>query len=235
MKILERELTRAEIKRAREFAETPNDFSDGSETIAGTGTGFFVAESGLLLTAAHVVDGANKIEVQTSKGMLDATVKYVDQALDFALLKVEGPGVQFLRFAQSPKVDLGSNIKVAGYPNPEVQGEALKMTYGKINSLSGYRDDLKMFQISAPVQPGNSGGPLLDANNNVIGIITARVNDLAIIKQSGLVPQNVNYALKISAIKWMLGDMGVATESTSTKPASLDDVKSSTVLIRVYE
>jgi len=68
----------------------------------------------------------------------------------------------------------------------------------------------------------------------VIGVVTAKINDLAMIEQSGSVPQNVNYALKISAVKWMLGDMGVETESASAKPASMDDVKASTILIQVY-
>lgn len=234
LEVLERNLSREEIQRARQFAAAPNDSITSSENIFGTGTGFFVSDQGSLLTAAHVVAGATKIEVLSSAGTKVASVAYADNALDFAVLKVDGQSRSFLRFSQTQGSSLGADVKVAGFPNPEVQGAAMKLTFGKINSVSGYRDDMKMFQISAQVQPGNSGGPLLDADNKVIGIVTARVNDLAMLEESGVVPQNVNYALKISAIKWMLNDLGVATEPASTNAASLEDVKAATVLIQVY-
>jgi S1-C subfamily serine protease len=75
-----------------------------------------------------------------------------------------------------------------------------KYTEGTISALSGIGDDPKRFQVSVPVQPGNSGGPLLDSNGQVIGIIVSRLDDLSTLLATGSIPQNVNYALKASFI-----------------------------------
>jgi S1-C subfamily serine protease len=70
------------------------------------------------------------------------------------------------------------------------------MTKGEISSLAGAKDDPRYFQISVPIQPGNSGGALADASGNVIGVVTAKLSDAAGYETSGAIPQNVNYAIK---------------------------------------
>ncbi|TAL00278.1 MAG: trypsin-like serine protease [Verrucomicrobia bacterium] len=109
-----------------------------------------------------------------------------------------------LRIGDAAAVKLGDAAATFGYPNPDIQGMEPKFTRGEINSLAGVRDDGRYFQISTPVQPGNSGGPLLDARGNVIGVVVSRLNDVAVLQVTGQLPQNVNYAIKSTVLSAFL-------------------------------
>jgi S1-C subfamily serine protease len=102
---------------------------------------------------------------------------------------------------------LGQGVFTIGFPNPDVQGLSPKLTKGEVRSLAGLQDDPRMYQISAPVQPGNSGGCLVDDAGNVVGIISSKLDTVAMAKATGDVPQNVNYALKISYAKLLLDSL----------------------------
>ena len=92
------------------------------------------------------------------------------------------------------------SVFTIGFPNTGVQGLEPKLTRGDISSLAGMRDDPRYFQISVPVQPGNSGGPLVNASGSVVGVVTLRLSDWNTLKLTGAIPQNVNYAVKSSFI-----------------------------------
>src|SRR5207302_7312555 len=98
--------------------------------------------------------------------------------------------------APESRVKLGEAVFTVGFPNPDVQGVEPKLTRGEISSLAGIHDDPRYFQISVPVQPGNSGGALVDESGNVVGVVTARLDDVTTYEVSGALPQNVNYAVK---------------------------------------
>jgi S1-C subfamily serine protease len=189
-----------------------------------TGTGFFVTKDGYMVTAYHVIEDAKRIVIKTKMLALAAAVVKVDRTNDLALLKVVGaypPAAQTnrnryeistaqimpvaSRFHPLPVVNpmnmaLGDSISTLGFPNLQLQGAAPKFTRGEINSLTGLKDDLHYFQISAQIQPGNSGGPLFDQFGNVVGIVQLTLNDLTQLLRTGSVPQNVNYALKSSYV-----------------------------------
>jgi len=162
------------------------------------GSGFFVTKDGYLLTNHHVVQESKKIEVKYHGQTYQAKVAADDEANDLAVLKVEGADFQPLAISPRPTVDLGQEVFTIGFPNIQAQGVEPKYTDGKISSLKGMQDDPTEYQISVPVQPGNSGGPLCDAKGEVVGVIVARLNDLAMLETVGVVPQNVNYAVKAS-------------------------------------
>jgi S1-C subfamily serine protease len=110
-------------------------------------------------------------------------------------------------------VGLGDEVFTIGFPNLDVQGASPKYTDGKVSSLSGMEDDPSQYQISVPVQPGNSGGALVAENGGVVGVVRARMDDLASIARSGAVPQNVNYAVKVKYLRALLADIpGVAAK-----------------------
>lgn len=159
------------------------------------GTGFFVSDDGYLITCEHVVRGAASFHVKTTEGSIAAKLVKKDRAMDVALLKITG-AFRAMPVAPEPRVKLGDSVFTIGFPNPAVQGVEPKLTRGEISSMAGIRDNPRHFQVSVQVQPGNSGGALVDERGNVVGVVTSRLNDLAAYESSGALPQNVNYAVK---------------------------------------
>jgi len=150
-----------------------------------------------LITNDHVVKDATQVRLLTGAGLIDATVVKVDAANDLALLKAVG------RFAPVPVAasrgaKLGGTVATVGFPNIGMQGFSPKLAKGEIASLSGAADDVRYFQISVPVQPGNSGGALVDEHGNVVGVVSAKLDASVALAASGALPENVNYAVKSS-------------------------------------
>ena len=168
-----------------------------------SGSGFFITTNGYFVTCEHVIADASNIVLEAKGGNLPARLIRWDKANDLAVLKVEGVFTP-LPVASSGHVKLGENVFTIGFPDPDMQGVEPKLTRGEISSLTGMQDDPREFQISVSVQPGNSGGPLVDLYGNVVGVVEARLADVATFKRTGSLPQNVNYAVKSSAVKVML-------------------------------
>ena len=205
-----------------------------------TGTGFFITEDGFVMTNAHVVKEGVKFQLVTRTGIIAVKVVKVDEANDLALLKAEGRFAP-LPVAASRAVRLGSTVATVGFPNIGLQGFAPKLAKGEIAALSGAQDDARYFQISVPVQPGNSGGALVDERGNVVGIVSAKLSAKAALDTSGALPENVNYAVKSSFLLGFLEsvpDVAAKLKEPNTKDEKFEEaVKSaeqSTVLVLVY-
>jgi S1-C subfamily serine protease len=203
------------------------------------GSGFFVSRDGYLLTNFHVVKGAARVQVKFGSRVFTATVIDTDETNDLALLKVDAGGLGFPALAISARdtADLGQEVFTIGFPNIEMQGLEPKYTDGRISSLTGMQDDPSEYQISVPVQPGNSGGPLCDANGEVVGIVVARLNDMAVMQLQGVVPQNVNYAVKARLARQLLhGTKGVTPITPrAQKPADpIKSVENAIAMILIY-
>ncbi len=193
------------ISHPESASRTASDTPAKSRVLS-SGSGFFISNDGLLLTAAHVVVGDNTISVKVGETELPARVVKMDVVNDIAILKVAGT-FHYLPLGNSSGVKLGSMVFTVGYPEPDIQGVEPKLTKGEINSLAGLRDDPRKFQISAPIQPGNSGGPIVDELGNVVGIVESSLDVGKILATTGGLPQNVNYALKISYARVLLDTM----------------------------
>ncbi len=211
--------------------------------ILGTGTGFFITEDGYLLTNNHVVKKATTITIKTNGKELLAKVVKVDKQNDLAVLKVDGK-FEALPVVSSRKVGLGDEVFTVGFPQIDVQGVSAKYTKGDISSLTGIKDDPRNFQISVPVQPGNSGGPLVNEYGNVVGVVVARLNALKLLKETGRIPQNVNYAVKSSFANSFLESLPKVSNKLKapnprTNPRKRSDVirevQAATVLIQVRD
>ena len=150
-------------------------------------TGFFISPQGYLVTARHVTRDARNIRVITESGPLPARLVREDDANDLALLKVEG-SFKALPIRPSGTVKRLDKVATYGFPQINIQGRDLKATDGTISGLKGQEDNASVFQISVPLQHGNSGGPLLDDRGNVIGVVVSGLNPSR--------AQNVNYAVK---------------------------------------
>ena len=205
-----------------------------------SGTGFFITDDGYLISNYHVVKGAAKVRLLTGAGLIDATVVKVDAANDLALLKAVGRFAP-LPIAASRTVKLGGTVATVGFPDIGLQGFAPKLAKGEIASLAGAADDPRYFQISLPVQPGNSGGALVDARGNVVGIVAAKLDAAAALAATGSLPENVNYAVKSSLLLSFLEsvpDVDAKLKEPNAKDESFEEaVKSAqdaAVLVLVY-
>lgn len=161
------------------------------------GTGFFIGEKGIVVTALHVVDAAKEIQVRLTNGQwLPARILKMSHASDVAVLAVERESCPFLRLADMKTLKQGQKVFTLGYPLSGVLGDEVKYTEGVISSLSGIQGDDSLVQITVPIQPGNSGGPLLTEKGEVIGVITSSAAVAAFLRIAGTLPQNVNWAVK---------------------------------------
>ena len=244
-KVVEYLMTPEQIAEAQKLAR---DFKPKQTSASRTldsnptrsGTGFFITDDGFLVTNAHVVKEAAQVRLVTSAGLISAKVVKVDAANDLALLKTEGRFAA-LPVAASRAVKLGGTVATVGFPNIGLQGFAPKLAKGEIASLSGAGDDARYFQISVPVQPGNSGGALVDERGNVVGVVSAKLSARAALAASGALPENVNYAVKSSYLLSFLEsvpEVSAKLKEPETKERKFEDVVKSAeqaaVLVLVY-
>ncbi|MGB6175087.1 MAG: serine protease [Methylocella sp.] len=200
-----------------------------------SGSGFFVSNAGYVLTNNHVVENCTSFRVfMDQAAAADARVIARDASNDLALLSTSLKPVRTAALRSS--VRLGESVAAFGYPHADVLASSGNFTLGNVTALAGIGDDSRYLQISAPVQAGNSGGPLLDQNGNLVGIVTAKLNALKIAEASGDLPQNVNFALKASTVANFLDTNRIkysAGASTSAlKPEDLaDQARSMSVFI----
>lgn len=217
--------------------ETPPLVSpEAADTPRATGSGVIVSTDGLILTAAHVVKAGSNVVVIFRGEARGASVERVDEANDLALLRITGTDLPALAMAPSTVARLGQPVAVMGYPSPGVLGEGTKVTRGEISSLNGWNDEPRDWQVSAPVQSGNSGGPLLDEQGRILGVVVSKLSGLL----GTDIPQNVNYARKGAYVRAFLEPYAselVAAPDDGPAPAFADMVEKalpSIVILRVY-
>lgn len=187
-----------------------------------TGTGFFVDRDGSFVTNNHVIAECNaRILVRTSDGRLHrAQVAGTDARNDLALLTVADAGARTGALRLGAR--LGEGVAVFGFPHSDVLASSGNFTLGNVTAMAGIGDDSRFYQVSAPVQSGNSGGPLLDRSGNVIGVVSSKLNALKMAQASGDFPQNVNFAIKGNVLAGFLESNRVAVASGSAGGAALD-------------
>ncbi|WP_186421312.1 serine protease [Bosea sp. CS1GBMeth4] len=190
------------------------------KTTFSTGSGFFVSKAGHVMTNAHVVKDCATITVRPDGATaLPARIVARDVINDLVVLKVAGPVEKTLSLRSS--VRLGEGIAAFGFPHTDILATTGNFTLGNVTALAGLRDDSRHLQISAPVQAGNSGGPLLDTSGNVVGVVTSKLNAIKVAGEQGDLPQNVNFAVKASlAISFL--DANQITYETGTLGDKLD-------------
>ncbi|BDG74713.1 S1C family serine protease [Roseomonas fluvialis] len=162
---------------------------------ASTGTGFVVGPE-QVLTNHHVIEGCSRILVRTADGRtMPGQVPAADARRDLALVRVAGSPGPVLAFRANP-VRRGESVVTYGFPLAGLLSSGPTLTTGEVSALAGLNDNPTQFQISAPVQQGNSGGPLLDRQGHVIGVIVSKLNAARVAQRTGDIPQNVNFAVK---------------------------------------
>lgn len=179
-----------------------------------SGTGFAISSNGYIVTNYHVIENAKSVEVKGINGnftrKLSAKVVVSDEKNDLAIIKIDDS--RFTSLGSIPYTfrrgvaDVGENVFVLGFPLTSSMGEEVKLTNGIVSSKTGYKGDISLYQISAPVQPGNSGGPLFDKNGNLLGIVNAKHS----------YAENASYAIKVSYLINLIDLLPVTINQPST-------------------
>jgi S1-C subfamily serine protease len=172
------------------------DFNNTPAKRASSGTGFAINSNGTIITNHHVTEGATSIKVRGVNGdfsiAFSAKVIIEDSKNDLSIIKIDDPNFTDLGTIpytiSNRQADVGSSVFVLGYPLRASMGDEVKLTNGIISSRSGFKGDITSYQITAPIQPGNSGGPLFDDKGSLIGVINAKHVEA----------ENVSYAIKVS-------------------------------------
>jgi S1-C subfamily serine protease len=192
----------AAITTKQDQAESPPQRASGSA--------FFVRADGHLITNHHVVKGCDKVTVSIDGSDKPVVIVSVDEGNDLALLKAStGSQTTPAMFRQSRRANLGERVIVAGYPLGGLLSSELNVTTGTVSALAGLGDNPRVIQITAPVQAGNSGGPLLDKSGHVIGVVVSKLNAAKVYQVTGDFPQNINFAIKGSLVRGFLDIHGV--------------------------
>ena len=188
-----------------------------------TGSGFFVDANGYFITNAHVIKDCRLVAVKLndSKPPHKARVVATDSSNDLALLTIEdAKGGKFAPLRVGAR--LGEGVAAFGYPHADILASSGNFTLGNVTALSGLGDDSRYYQISTPVQQGNSGGPLLDSYGNAVGVVAAKLNMLKVAIASGDFPQNINFAIKSTILATFLESNQIATQLGTITGVKLD-------------
>ncbi len=186
-----------------------------------TASGIAVTTDGYAVTSAHVVEGCREIIVAAHG---TARVVRVDRTNDLALIKLNVQGLLPAAIRTSaPR--LGETVYALGFPLAERLDNALNFTSGLVSALAGVENDRRALQFTAPIQPGNSGGPLVDEAGALIGIVRSKLGDADLLRTKGVTAQNISFAVRAQHVLAMLNDAGVKAKEVGTaKPRLAVDV-----------
>ncbi len=171
--------------------------------LVSTGSGFFISAEGHVLTNHHVIDRCREVGIREARSALrPAKVTVRDQANDLAVVKAEVKPPVVLAFRDGDPIRPGDGIVVLGFPYSDILGREVNVSTGTVSSMVGIRDDPRHLQLSAPVQPGNSGGPVIDLAGHVVAVVAARLAFKG--EATASQPQNVNFAIKADLAEKLL-------------------------------
>jgi S1-C subfamily serine protease/antitoxin component YwqK of YwqJK toxin-antitoxin module len=219
------------FKDTETYESVENGLETGKFNWNGSGTGFYVNNEGFIATNYHVIQDASEIWVLCKqngmKKKFKATVFQTDKTNDLAVIKITDSNFVPLPILPyqlaSETIAVGNEVFSLGYPLADVMGETVKFTDGKISSLTGINEDVTKYQVTAPIQNGNSGGPLFDDIGNVVGIIESRLN------KEKYASENVNYAIKSGLLKNIIDLVPVAIQKgkriKTTSLSQVDKIK----------
>lgn len=211
--------------KSNSSAQTNDNQQVKNESSFATGTSWQISKKHLV-TAYHVVQGATAISVMINDDdiRLASLVTY-DEKNDLAIIKIDGNPLKTnpINLATSP-VKIGSDVAVLGFPLPELLGTKLQANTGEVSAIHGLHNDPRFYRITANVQGGNSGGPVLNQRGEVIGVVSSKLSDLETLKNKGELPQNVNFAIKNHYLKSLLESANITAPKIQRKLKPIEEV-----------
>ncbi len=187
-----------------------------AKSLSWSGTGFVISATGHILTNNHVVDGCTDLKGNLG-GQPPTALRVVSRDETNDLAVVQGPADIFKSFAKirDRAIHSGDSVVAIGYPYHGLLSSDFTVTTGIVSSLSGMNNDTRQLQISAAVQPGNSGGPLFDTNGLIVGVVSAKLDAIRVARATGTIPENINFAIKTGAIRDFLDNSVVPYETAA--------------------
>ena len=226
------------VKRARIASRTtPKPVTGSSKPkLKGLGSGFLVSSKGEVLTNYHVVEGCRRVVID--KQLVSIAAR--DKSNDLALLKTPTKPAAIPKFRLGRGIRLGEDIVVAGFPYSLLLGADLSIERGTVSRLKGLGGNRRSITISAPIQPGSSGGPVLDTSGNIVGVVQSKLDAIKTAKLTGSFPQNINFAINAATARAFLDSENVAYKvAGSSKAKSTADIAAEarkyTVLVQCWE
>ena len=190
---------------------------------ASSGSGFAISKDGHIITNNHVIEGCQNVKIHHKGKTFTASVLTFDPRNDIALLKGDfRPSTFFPLSDKTP--ELLQDIYVAGYPFGRKISTSVKVTKGIVSSLTGIGNNFSNIQIDAALQPGNSGGPILNEKGNVVGVAVAKLDIKKILENYGTLPENTNFGVKTSVVKSITNSMKVSLPRPSQRPISKSEL-----------
>jgi S1-C subfamily serine protease/predicted RNA-binding Zn-ribbon protein involved in translation (DUF1610 family) len=214
---------------------------DSKDEPDGTGTAFVVTADGYLVTCAHVVRDAVKVTIKLGGKSWPARVIAFDPVKDLAVLKIKAQDLPTLPLSPDPTIELAQTVRVVGYPLTDMLGKGIKITSGSVaGTTEANSAGIRQFQIDATVNPGNSGGPLVDDRGQVVGVTSALLSGFQISEVGFAVPVDEVHALlqRINVVP--TGQIGAISQSGPelarqvTPSVALVEVKASEETGRQY-
>jgi S1-C subfamily serine protease len=191
------------------------------------------------MTNNHVVEGCRELKIVRDGKPVTARVIATDAGADLAILRLPEPTDAVAAFHAPEAVKPGESVVVVGYPLRGLLGSDASVTAGIISSLAGVHNDKKELQITAPVQPGNSGGPLLDSAGAVVGIVVGKLNALKIAQATGALSENINFAVNAELARALLDKNSIKYDTVTAAealpmPTIAERALKYTVLVQCY-
>jgi len=192
--------------------------SKPGRAVAQSGTGFVISSNGHIVTNQHVIDGCVGDISGNLSGEAPVKLRVVssDETNDLALLQAPSPFKEVAIIRQNA-IQVGNGVVAIGYPFHGLLTSDFTVTTGIVSSLSGILNDTRHLQISAAVQPGNSGGPLLDFGGAVVGVVAAKLDAIRMVRATGNLPENINFAIKTGALRDFLDNSAVMYRVTERR------------------
>ena len=186
-----------------------------------------------VITSNHIVDAADSISVEfMDKVRIPADIVQQSVATDLALLRIKKQAPAYLPLAPVRSLTIGEQVFTIGYPVMDILGSEAKFTEGSVSSLSGIKNDVSYFQMSVPVQPGNSGGPVANMRGEVVGVVSSTAAVAEFYSVSGSLPQNINWASKSDYARLLFDPPAMEIRAASRREA-ISMVSAATCRIRV--
>ena len=201
---------------------------------ASSGTGFFISNEGHIISNNHIIDACHSVKIH-HKGKIEmANIISRDRMNDLTLLQTNIQPNEIFSISGNDATLL-EDVYVAGYPFGKSVSSAIRVTKGVVSGLSGFGDNYANLQIDAALQPGNSGGPIIDEYGNVVGVAVAKLDLKNAIKLFGTIPENTNFGVKSSVVKSFttanLIDLEEINEKKISKKAIAKKIQDGTVYV----